>query len=288
MQVDGPGKKNFLSGIRFRSAPQGSPGGGPDAAASPNPGDLVRLSGAKPKGPPVGKLLAMGGMFAGCVAGAVTLGPMGLLLSFAGQALAFAGGLLMSRAQQEELEEVNRELLERATTDRLTGLRNRGAIFDILEEEMERSRRQRTTLSVILCDVDHFKKINDTYGHPAGDAVLQEVARRLAVCIRAVDSPGRYGGEEMMVVLPGSNTEYAVQVAERIRQELASRPVDTVWGSIRVTMSLGVAGTDLIGSDNYMELIQAADKALYRAKQGGRNRVEAGGTAPAGWQVSNG
>ncbi|MCA9794554.1 MAG: GGDEF domain-containing protein [Candidatus Eremiobacteraeota bacterium] len=283
MKVQGPEPgRNFLSGLRFRATPKTDQPQGPAL-----PSDGVKLSGGKALGPSVGKLLAVGGVVAGCVAGAVTFGPMGLLLTAAGQALAFASGLLMSRAQKEELEEANRELLERATTDPLTGLRNRGAIFEILEEELERSRRQRTSLSVILCDVDHFKKINDNHGHPCGDAVLQEVARRLAISIRAIDSPGRYGGEEMLVVLPGASSSFAVQVAERIRSELCSRPIDTIWGSLMVSMSLGVAGTDVVGSDNFVNLIQAADQALYRAKQGGRNRVEsAGGTSSEGWQLT--
>lgn len=284
MVIQGPEpNRPFLAAVSQR-APQPKPQQGPGG-----PTDQVRLSGLKLSFPSLGKLVVMGGMVAGCVAGAVTLGPMGLLITAAAEALAFAGGLLMSKANQEKLEEANRELLHKATTDPLTGLRNRGAIFELLEEEMERCKKQRCSLSVILCDVDHFKKINDGHGHPCGDAVLQEVARRLAISVRAVDSPGRYGGEEMMVVLPGATSDFAAQVAERIRQEISCRPIDTPWASLTVTMSFGVAGTDSTGGEVFLELVQAADQALYLAKKGGRNRVVVSGKGQAGgWQLTAG
>jgi diguanylate cyclase (GGDEF)-like protein len=255
-------------------------------------GDLISLSGLSELAesvPVMGKALAAGGFVAGCTLGAVALGPLGLLLAAAAQALAFAGGLLMSRQAHKQLEEANQKLLEQATTDPLTGLRNRRAIFQILEDELERCRKQRASLAVILSDIDHFKKINDTYGHPVGDAVLAEVARRVAMAVRAVDSPGRYGGEEMMVVLPGSGTTDAFAVAERIRTSVSSQPILTYRGALHVTLSLGVAGTDLVGHDDLQALVSAADEALYRAKNRGRNRVElAGKDLSSGWMMAQG
>ena len=165
-----------------------------------------------------------------------------------------------------------------ATHDALTGLWNRGAILDTLKRELVRSQREGTSVGVILADLDHFKNINDSYGHLAGDAVLCESAKKMSAAVRAYDAVGRYGGEEFLIVLSASN-EVTVKQAERIRVLVSAEPVSTAEGVIAVTLSLGVAA----GSEaKEMEsLLRAADAALYRAKSGGRNRVEAATAADA-------
>src|SRR5207237_1150632 len=131
------------------------------------------------------------------------------------------------------------------------------------------------SLGVVMIDIDHFKSINDTYGHPAGDCVLREVARAMRSMIRTYDSAGRYGGEEFMIVLPGCNEITAVSHAERLRKSLSSLAVAAEQGEIRFTASFGVAVASRdSGLNNAEDLIQAADEALYRAKHQGRNRVE--------------
>jgi diguanylate cyclase (GGDEF)-like protein len=167
-------------------------------------------------------------------------------------------------------------LRERAMRDSLTGLWNHVAILEILEQEWEHARKRGALLGVIMADLDHFKRINDTHGHRAGDVVLGETIRRMKDSLRPHDAFGRYGGEEFLVVLPGMDAEALLGVAERLRLAVADRPV--AYGSrvIPVTLSLGVAvehGSTPVDADT---LLQAADDALYRAKGGGRNRVEAG------------
>ncbi len=223
--------------------------------------------------PSVAKALAVGGLLAGAAAGAFALGPAGLLLTMAAEALAFAGGVLISKAQQQQLEEVNKQLHFQANHDPLTGLRNRGSIFEFLGIEAEKSSKTRAPLAIILGDLDHFKSVNDNYGHLAGDAVLREVSRRIGAVLRAQDAVGRYGGEEILIVLPDTPGGQAVLVAERIRQLVAEEPVKSEVGSIPVTISLGVAAADNPVNVVQQALVQAADEALYRAKREGRNRV---------------
>lgn len=223
--------------------------------------------------PNVAKALAVGGLLAGAAAGAFALGPAGLLLTMAAEALAFAGGVLISKAQQQQLEEVNKQLHFQANHDPLTGLRNRGSIFEFLGIEAEKASRTRQPLAIIMGDLDHFKSINDTYGHLGGDAVLRETARRIGAVLRAQDAVGRYGGEEILIVLPDVPGGQAVLVAERIRQLVAEEPVKCDMGSIPVTISLGVAAADNVGTIIEKNLVAAADEALYRAKREGRNRV---------------
>jgi diguanylate cyclase (GGDEF)-like protein len=165
-------------------------------------------------------------------------------------------------------------LRERAMRDSLTGLWNHVAILEILEREWERAGQREVLLGVIMADLDHFKRINDTNGHRAGDVVLGEVIRRMRDSLRPHDALGRYGGEEFLIVLPGLEAEALVGVAERLRLAVADRPVPYAGRCIPVTMSLGVAvehGTAPVDAD---ALLQAADTALYRAKRNGRNRVE--------------
>ena len=158
-----------------------------------------------------------------------------------------------------------------ATHDALTGLWNRGAILDILRRELLRAQREGSLVGVILADLDHFKGVNDTYGHLVGDAVLQESAQRISAAVRSYDAVGRYGGEEFLIVLSNCD-EDAMEQAERIRQLTSAEPIATSQGPISVTLSLGAASTD--GLQEVDEILRAADEALYRAKRAGRNRVE--------------
>jgi two-component system, cell cycle response regulator len=170
-----------------------------------------------------------------------------------------------------------------AAHDTLTGLWNRGAIFDLLRREVSRRQRTGDPLGVVMADIDYFKKINDTHGHQVGDAVLQEVTRRLAADVRPYDVVGRYGGEEFLIVFPGCTLANLIVGAERLRQSIASHPVETSAGPVAVTLSLGLASVEqdekeTLGCEG---LLRAADEALYAAKARGRNRVEVGPTSHA-------
>jgi len=176
---------------------------------------------------------------------------------------------------QQELISARDALRVQATHDPLTGLWNHAAIFDILRRELERAQRQRTSLGVVMADLDHFKQINDTYGHPAGDAVLREATRRLQSAVRTYDSIGRYGGEEFLVVVPGADEASALQQAERLRASISKAPIEVDQSSaIPLTISLGVTAPAEPEASNLESLLRAADLALYEAKRKGRNRVE--------------
>lgn len=168
--------------------------------------------------------------------------------------------------------EMERQLERMAITDVLTGLPNRRALDLTLEVELQRSRREQRELALLMVDIDHFKRVNDTYGHATGDAVLAEVAHRVQ---RATHRPGdfvcRYGGEEFVVVLPETPSAGADAVAERIRANVASIPVVTHGMSIEITVSVGIAVQR--ADDGPGELIARSDTALYTAKRAGRNRV---------------
>jgi two-component system, cell cycle response regulator len=161
-----------------------------------------------------------------------------------------------------------------ATHDPLTRLWNRAAIVDIFGRELARTRRESRSLAAVMTDVDHFKRVNDEYGHLAGDAVLREVGRRLLAGVRPYDSVGRYGGEEFLLVLPGANGGGAEGLAERLRLMFDGEPMSTPEGVFNVTMSFGVALFDPSEAENVEDLVRKADAALYRAKHFGRNRVE--------------
>jgi two-component system cell cycle response regulator len=177
---------------------------------------------------------------------------------------------------QEQLLAAHEALRHEATHDRLTGLWNRGRILDQLGRELIRSRREHRPLSVIIADIDHFKKINDTHGHQVGDDVLRRVAERTGATQVERACAGRYGGEEFLIVLPGTEAQGAEAEAERLRAAVAASPIRAGKTMIPVTISLGVASTERADQPPTI-LIQAADEALYRAKAAGRNRVE---TAP--------
>ena len=162
-----------------------------------------------------------------------------------------------------------------ATHDFLTGLLNRAEILASLQREISRSEREGKPAGIILADLDHFKQVNDSLGHSAGDAVLKEVARRLKVDLRIYDVAGRFGGEEFLLVLPGCDLRVGSRRADEIRQLVCQDPVATPFGTVPVTVSMGVTVTGCTANESAESLLQQADTALYRAKKDGRNRVAA-------------
>ena len=172
-----------------------------------------------------------------------------------------------------ERQQAQAQLQELATTDSLTGLRNRRYFMYRAAEEFERARRYRLPLALLMLDADHFKAINDRYGHPIGDQVLQALARRGQELLRDVDLFARIGGEEFAILLPQTDLDAARVVAERLRQRMASTPIVTDQGPLILTISLGLTGFDATVID-FDALLRRADAALYRAKQNGRNCTE--------------
>jgi diguanylate cyclase (GGDEF)-like protein len=175
---------------------------------------------------------------------------------------------------QAESLTIMEALRKQATHDYLTGLPNRATIMEVLSREFARRSRGGQAVSVVLADVDHFKDVNDTFGHQVGDVVLAEIARRMAMEMRSYEHIGRYGGEEFLAVLWDCDTQSACVLAERLRRIVEGRPFDSPVGKIPVTMSLGVASTAEIPDATQETLVQLADAAMYRAKRAGRNRVE--------------
>jgi len=175
---------------------------------------------------------------------------------------------------QEQLMATREALRVEATHDGLTGLLNRTAVMEALQAELQRANRNGDPISVMLADLDFFKRINDTHGHLVGDAVLAESARRMKTAIRRYDSLGRYGGEEFLFVLPGCAQRDAVAQAERIREAIAGQPYTKLPEPLQVTCSIGVASRRNAASEHTDELVREADLALYEAKHLGRNRVE--------------
>ncbi len=174
---------------------------------------------------------------------------------------------------EAELQAAKATAEEAATHDPLTGLWNHNRIIEILMEELARSDRQGTPVSLAMVDLDHFKQVNDTYGHVVGDEVLREVADRLRLAVRAYDSVGRFGGEEFMVVLPGAEGHDAEHAAERIREEIGREAILTSAGALRITASLGLVTRVGDVVNDATALLVAADTALYDAKGSGRDRV---------------
>lgn len=180
------------------------------------------------------------------------------------------------RREKGELERARAELFVQATFDQLTGLLNRRAVLDQLQALLADETRRRRGLAVALVDLDHFKRINDTYGHQAGDAVLRTVAMRLANHLRSVDLLGRYGGEELLMVMEDIDAQDALHRLEALRVEVGIATHEWDGGRFTVTLSVGMAwiGAEHVSMD---DLVLRADRALYAAKQGGRNRVVAAG-----------
>lgn len=177
---------------------------------------------------------------------------------------------------QEQLLAAQEELKRKASHDSLTGLWNRGTVLEILERELTHGGRERLPLSVIMCDLDHFKRINDDLGHLTGDAVLREAGERLKKTLRQSDWIGRYGGEEFLIVLPNCDLAEGTRTADRLRNAIAEEAFLTEHGPLSLTVSLGVTATDLTRTPPIGHLLHAADAALYRAKRAGRNCVEQG------------
>jgi two-component system cell cycle response regulator len=173
---------------------------------------------------------------------------------------------------QEQLVAAREALRIQATRDYLTQLWNRSSILDILHRELARSEREQSPIGVVVADLDHFKSINDTYGHFAGDVALQQCARRMQESSRSYDAIGRYGGEEFLVVLPGADEEGVRMQAERMRHAIRSTAVHTSEAALNVTCSFGCSA-GIGGQVTAESLIRAADDALYRAKRGGRDRA---------------
>jgi len=181
--------------------------------------------------------------------------------------------LAQVRSLEECLDRSQRQqhsLRVAAQTDLLTGVANHEAIIGQLQEILRQP--EPVAVVAVMADIDFFKKVNDTYGHVVGDKVLVEVVRRMQAALRSVDSIGRYGGEEFLLLLSGSSLEIAKQVAERIRERVSDQPIHLVDQAVAVTVSLGVSAARPGDTDEV--LIARADRALYVAKSAGRNRVE--------------
>lgn len=194
----------------------------------------------------------------------------------------FGCSFFVIRRMTDRLREAEAELQRIAVTDPLTGIANRRQIVHRAAEEFARQLRNKRTrpefpgLGMIMVDVDHFKRINDTYGHGAGDDVLREIASRIGSVLRPYDAVGRYGGEEFLVILPETELDEAWHIAERIRRRVADEPVVVDNQVIQASASLGIA-TVLAGETDYRPALERADKGLYLAKAAGRNQVMCAG-----------
>ena len=175
------------------------------------------------------------------------------------------------RSSKEELKRVNRQLYEKATRDMLTGLLNRRKMMDFIEYEIERSTRNKKSFSIVLADIDHFKRVNDTRGHDCGDEVLKKIGRTFLSVIRKQDQVSRWGGEEFMFLLPETSSRGALTLAEKVRGVIENSTFqcgENVFSSI--TLSFGIA--DFSGAHDIDTLIKQADIALYEGKNSGRNK----------------
>lgn len=185
--------------------------------------------------------------------------------------------MLSLQRENLDLTVKNRVLSEVSSRDSLTGLYNRGYVIEKLDSEINRSVRHGSPMSLLLLDIDHFKNINDTYGHAAGDEVLKAVGKLLRESCRVYDVPGRYGGEEFCILLPETHVGNTTIVAERIRKRLETTQLPCGDATATVTASIGIAGVDSGPNEGVLSpaaLIERADRALYSAKHRGRNRIE--------------
>jgi len=184
------------------------------------------------------------------------------------------------RRKHLSLEKANKEIKLLSRTDPLTGCYNRGHLNELLPREIKRALRYKHPLALAMCDIDHFKKVNDTYGHQCGDEVLKILVQSITDLIRAdTDWLARYGGEEFMLLLPETNLDNAYGLAERLRKHIAQKTIETEEDKVSITASFGVTGFDVSTASNYITpeaLINTADKYLYEAKKQGRNRVVKG------------
>lgn len=175
---------------------------------------------------------------------------------------------------QAQLLSAREALREQATKDSLTELWNRSSILEILQRELARCERELRPVGVVLVDLDHFKNINDSYGHFAGDAALREAARRMQASVRQYDAIGRYGGEEFLILLPGCDEHCTIGQAERLRSTICGDPIALADSAICLTASFGGTSAAPGNLPSAETLIRRADEALYLAKKKGRNRVE--------------
>ncbi|HEX3985174.1 MAG TPA: GGDEF domain-containing protein [Acidobacteriaceae bacterium] len=173
-----------------------------------------------------------------------------------------------------ELKRARENLHYRATHDSLTALLNREAILDMLDRELARNQRERTPISILLADLDHYKKVNDMYGHPIGDQVLREVARRFVHAVRGYDLVGRYGGEEFLLILAGCAATEGMARADQLRQSIEASPITTSCGPIPITISIGVLPAQEWAYPPVEDVLREVDVALYAAKGEGRNRCK--------------
>jgi diguanylate cyclase (GGDEF)-like protein len=175
--------------------------------------------------------------------------------------------------KNRELELVNKRLKKLSITDGLTELFNHRHVHQLLHDEFERSARTGESIAVVMMDLDRFKSVNDTYGHPTGDVILYETAKIITETAREIDMPGRYGGEEFIAILPDTGEEAGEHFAERVRAAVEGHVFRDGATEVRMTVSCGVAAFPAPGTDTPEALLKAADSALYQAKHGGRNRV---------------
>jgi diguanylate cyclase (GGDEF)-like protein len=191
-------------------------------------------------------------------------------------ALAIAVNAMLAAIQKAKFQllQAQESLRFHAEHDSLTGVLNRRAIRDVLRRELARCRRESNTLGVIVADVDHFKKINDHYGHGAGDAALVAVVQRISATLRPYDIVGRYGGEEFLIIAPGCDLELTQKLAERVRSAICNEAIDL--GNECITISVSLGATLGTAESDPEFLVAVADAAMYRAKRNGRNRVETG------------
>ena len=175
----------------------------------------------------------------------------------------------------QRIIELEHRILRLASTDYLTGLLNRRAFLERLERELNRCQREASPMGIIIMDIDHFKRVNDNFGHQVGDLVLQELSHTLVELCRVYDFTGRYGGEEFIVCLPGADKWNTYQIAERMRSTIESKKIFLLdkKSNVSVTASFGIVSMEPGQIKSADRLINEADEALYRAKEQGRNRV---------------
>ncbi|MBI5481391.1 MAG: diguanylate cyclase [Deltaproteobacteria bacterium] len=186
--------------------------------------------------------------------------------------------MLRIKVLTDQLERANAQLAELAVTDPLTGLHNRRHLFQEMDREFARAQRYKRPLACYMIDIDHFKQVNDTYGHQIGDRVLVLMAEVIMGSVRNTDIAGRFGGEEFMILAPETPTAAGMVLAERVRHRVPARTAAEQPDVPRVTVSIGLATTEHPQASDPTELVRLADEALYRAKDGGRDRVVAAST----------